>query len=59
MERAVLQGEGVRAFLRIVTRKDAILPPVPSQNLIRRLRAGMEEVREIEGSQFDTAPGRS
>ena len=33
--------------------------PVPSQNLIRRLRAGMEEVREIEGSQFDTAPGRS
>ena len=33
--------------------------PVPSQNLIRRLRAGMEVVREVEGSQSDTASGRS
>ena len=32
---------------------------VPSQNLIRRLRTGMEVVREVEGSQFDTAAGRS
>jgi hypothetical protein len=32
---------------------------VPSQNLIRRLQTGMEVVREVEGSQSDTASGRS
>jgi 4-hydroxyphenylacetate 3-monooxygenase len=32
---------------------------VPSQNLIRHLRTGMEVVREVEGSQSDTASGRS
>ena len=33
MELTVLLGEGVRAFLRLVTRKDAVLAPFATSNV--------------------------